>query len=167
MSQTWTQAHLEPCPQPAPPRRVSKHPSRQFQDTSHISLPPSPNNTPSIPGPSHPHPSVPYTRSRGAVRATTQPSGSKSRLPPALTLLSPCPPSATSSIPSRGLRPPSSLWRICMACLALELVGPWVELNFSVCMEAFQRMQWHPTPVLLPGKSHGRRSLVGCSPWGH
>ena len=25
--------------------------------------------------------------------------------------------------------------------------------------------QWHPTPVLLPGKSHGRRSLVGCSPW--
>ena len=30
-----------------------------------------------------------------------------------------------------------------------------------------RRRQWHPTPVLLPGKSHGRRSLVGCSPWGH
>ena len=29
----------------------------------------------------------------------------------------------------------------------------------------FQRRQSHPTPVLLPGKSHGRRSLVGCSPW--
>ena len=29
------------------------------------------------------------------------------------------------------------------------------------------RRQWHPTPVLLPGKSHGRRSLVGCRPWGH
>ena len=29
-----------------------------------------------------------------------------------------------------------------------------------------RRRQWHPTPVLLPGKSHGRRSLVGCSPWG-
>ena len=29
------------------------------------------------------------------------------------------------------------------------------------------RRQWHPTPVLLPGKSHGQRSLVGCSPWGH
>ena len=28
------------------------------------------------------------------------------------------------------------------------------------------RRQWHPTPVLLPGKSHGRRSLVGCSPCG-
>ena len=27
--------------------------------------------------------------------------------------------------------------------------------------------QWHPTPVLLPGKSHGRRRLVGHSPWGH
>ena len=27
------------------------------------------------------------------------------------------------------------------------------------------RRQWHPTPVLLPGISHGRRSLVGCSPW--
>ena len=26
--------------------------------------------------------------------------------------------------------------------------------------------QWHPTPALLPGKSHGRRGLVGCSPWG-
>ena len=30
-----------------------------------------------------------------------------------------------------------------------------------------QRRQWQPTPVLLPGKSHGWRSLVGCSPWGH
>ena len=28
------------------------------------------------------------------------------------------------------------------------------------------RRWWHPTPVLLPGKSHGRRSLVGCGPWG-
>ena len=29
-----------------------------------------------------------------------------------------------------------------------------------------RRRQWKPTPVLLPGKSLGRRSLVGCSPWG-
>ena len=29
-----------------------------------------------------------------------------------------------------------------------------------------RRRQWHPTPVLLPGKSHGRRSLGGYSPWG-
>ena len=30
-----------------------------------------------------------------------------------------------------------------------------------------RRRQWHPAPVLLPGKSPGRRTLVGCSPWGH
>jgi len=29
------------------------------------------------------------------------------------------------------------------------------------------RRQWQPTPVLLPGKSHGQRSVVGYSPWGH
>ena len=28
------------------------------------------------------------------------------------------------------------------------------------------RRQWHPTPVLLPGKPHGQRSLMGCSSWG-
>ena len=33
-------------------------------------------------------------------------------------------------------------------------------------MRWYGRRQWHPTPVLLPGKSHGWRSLVGCSPWG-
>ena len=38
-------------------------------------------------------------------------------------------------------------------------------LYTSVCCQ--WRRQWHPTPVLLPGKSHGWRSLVGCSPWGH
>ena len=30
-----------------------------------------------------------------------------------------------------------------------------------------RRRQWHPTPGLLPGKSHVWRSLVDCSPWGH
>ena len=29
------------------------------------------------------------------------------------------------------------------------------------------RRQWQPTPVFLPGKSHGQRRLVGYSPWGH
>ena len=28
------------------------------------------------------------------------------------------------------------------------------------------RRKWEPTPVFLPGKSHGQRSLAGCSPWG-
>ena len=27
------------------------------------------------------------------------------------------------------------------------------------------RRKWHPTPVFLPGKSHGQRSLVGYNPW--
>ena len=43
-------------------------------------------------------------------------------------------------------------------------------MNSSVFVsywEHRQRRQWHPNPVLLPGKSHGWRSLVGCSPWGH
>ena len=38
---------------------------------------------------------------------------------------------------------------------------------YSITASLFtRRRQWHPTPVLLPGKSHGWRSLVGCSPWG-
>ena len=36
----------------------------------------------------------------------------------------------------------------------------------STYTSKFRRRQWQPIPVLLPGKSHGRRSLVGCSPWG-
>ena len=30
----------------------------------------------------------------------------------------------------------------------------------------YWKRQCQPTPVLLPGKSHGQRRLVGCSPWG-
>ena len=41
------------------------------------------------------------------------------------------------------------------------LAKSWTQLSH------FQRRQWHPTPVLLPGKSHGWRSLEGCSPWDH
>ena len=38
---------------------------------------------------------------------------------------------------------------------------------FFLCVSyCFRRRQWQPTPVLLPGKSRGQRSLVGCSPWG-
>ena len=38
------------------------------------------------------------------------------------------------------------------------------SFDFSLALP--WRRQWQPTPVLLPGKSHGWRSLVGCSPWG-
>ena len=38
--------------------------------------------------------------------------------------------------------------------------------GFKNIYSKIRRRQWHPTPVLLPGKSHGQRTLVGCSPWG-
>ena len=41
------------------------------------------------------------------------------------------------------------------------------SLEFKMFLEDLQRRRWHPTPVLLPGISHGWRSLEGCSPWGH
>ena len=43
------------------------------------------------------------------------------------------------------------------------LLGRKVMTNLD---SIFRRRQWHPTPVLLLGKSYGRRSLEGCSPWG-
>ena len=39
-------------------------------------------------------------------------------------------------------------------------------MKLPTSIKTDQRRQWHPTPALLPGKSLGRRSLVGCSPWG-
>ena len=39
-------------------------------------------------------------------------------------------------------------------------------MAFVFLSSAFWRRQLQPAPVLLPGKSHGRKSLVGCSPWG-
>ena len=53
--------------------------------------------------------------------------------------------------------------------LFLSSRGPslsnWLKVlaSHSICR---WRRQWHPTPVLLPGKSRGQRSLEGCSPWG-
>ena len=41
----------------------------------------------------------------------------------------------------------------------------WTEYLLNP-RQAYGRRQWHPTPVLLPGKSHGWRSLMGYSPWG-
>ena len=43
---------------------------------------------------------------------------------------------------------------------------PNYSFNLHFSNSVVGRRQWHPTPVLLPGKSHGWRSLVGCSPWG-
>ena len=57
-----------------------------------------------------------------------------------------------------------------ISCKALGWMKHKLESRFpgeiSITSDMQWRRQWHPTPVLLPGKSHGQRSLVGCSPWG-
>ena len=47
----------------------------------------------------------------------------------------------------------------------LSYLQAWPYVISASCSKGWRR-QWHPTPVLLSGKSHGQRSLVGCSPWG-
>ena len=49
--------------------------------------------------------------------------------------------------------------RICLQCRRGGF-DPWVGM--IPC-----RKKWQPTPIFLPGKSHGQRSLAGYSPWGH
>ena len=53
----------------------------------------------------------------------------------------------------------------CVPMLGTEVVSSCEERCFQHPYTC-RRRRWHPTPVLLPGKSHGWRSLVGCSPWG-
>ena len=50
-------------------------------------------------------------------------------------------------------------------CASASPIVKWVIIIERPAVRIWRR-QWHPTPVLLPGKSHGWRSLVGCSPWG-
>ena len=42
----------------------------------------------------------------------------------------------------------------------------YFKLEIIIDLNKNWRRQWQPTPVLLPGKFHGQRSLVGYSPWG-
>ena len=66
----------------------------------------------------------------------------------------------------------STSLHLCKAEPAAHADTVWEECGHSFQSALIQdlhlnwRRQWHPTAVLLPGKSHGRRSLVGCSPWG-
>ena len=50
----------------------------------------------------------------------------------------------------------------CLLLLTSLDIGKWNGFSFVNLQKV-----WQPTPVLLPGESHGWRSLVGCSPWGH
>ena len=64
-----------------------------------------------------------------------------------------------------------SKWLLKLLSVVSKL-SPWMK-SFQSCLGSLGdsdldvwRRWWHPTPALLPGKSHGWRSLVGCSPWG-
>ena len=57
------------------------------------------------------------------------------------------------------------LW-LALKCFVQRVGASLVAVIRNLPAMQIQRRQWHPTPVLLPGKSHGQRSLVGCSPWG-
>ena len=57
-------------------------------------------------------------------------------------------------------------WATAWVVKVTETQGTSPDLT-SIPSTPLWRRQWHPTPALLPGKSHGWRSLVGCSPWGH
>ena len=61
-----------------------------------------------------------------------------------------------------------SIFRLSLLCLNLiaNEVYHILKNDLYVCAYIYRRRKWHPTPVLLPGKSHGWRSQVGCSPWG-
>ena len=64
---------------------------------------------------------------------------------------------------------PCSCLVFCLRCygqLSVETLVQPDSRNNSPAHSKDRRRQWKPTPVLLPGKSHGRRSLVGWSPWG-
>ena len=68
-----------------------------------------------------------------------------------------------------GVQSLTWLSMLCKTMKERELaLGRQVEPIKILCslLQRGRRRQWQPTPVLLPGKSHGRRSLVGCSPWG-
>ena len=57
---------------------------------------------------------------------------------------------------------PMAQWkRICLQCKRhrKHRFDPWVK-------KVPWRRAWQPTPVVLPGESHGQRSLAGYSPWG-
>ena len=61
-----------------------------------------------------------------------------------------------------AIEPASSTLASRFLTISANLRSPGVHKSFKL-----ELTQWHPTPVLLPGKSHGWRGLVGCCLWGH
>ena len=62
--------------------------------------------------------------------------------------------------------PCASVIRMQICELKTFINDAYTLYNYSQLTYHDWRRQWHPTPVLLPEKSHGRRSLEGYSPWG-
>ena len=56
-------------------------------------------------------------------------------------------------------------WNFLAFSMIQQMYSSLLFLIYSAYVRSWRR-QWQPALVLLPGKSHGRRSLVGCSPWG-
>ena len=54
--------------------------------------------------------------------------------------------------------------RKAIALTRRTFVGKVMSLLCNMLSRLVMEKQWHPTPVLLPGESHGWRSLVGCGP---
>ena len=53
-----------------------------------------------------------------------------------------------------------------VAQMVKHLTAIWESWARSLGWKIPWRRKWQPIPVFLPIKSHGQRSLVGCSPWG-
>ena len=57
---------------------------------------------------------------------------------------------------------------ICLFIVHYSTFSLSIHHSLSICfLMGTWRRKWQPTPVFLPGESHGRRSLVDYSPWGH
>ena len=62
---------------------------------------------------------------------------------------------------------PSATWQHEASCWKMsEQLQDGDSRALNQAQGTSRRRQWHPSPALLPGKPHGGRSLVGCSPWG-
>ena len=72
-----------------------------------------------------------------------------------------CTSSKMAHIPKHGERRTRPTGVITLGLIIRVSLG-----GFMLMYGKTRRRQWQPTPVLLPGRSHGRRGLVGCSPWG-
>ena len=74
----------------------------------------------------------------------------------------PCPLSGDCSSVSWGLK---VMWLSCIKNLPTK-AGDARDMGFNPWVrKILWRRKWQPSPVFLPGKSHGQRNLVGYSPW--